>query len=152
MVSPWCRRGVVDSTPYTTCSMLRTIELILGLEPLSQFDAAATPMRASFQARPDPGAWTARPARVNLDERNPGGTPAAGISPPSISPAKTPWTSRRSTASSGRWYAARTARCLRRCTRRLCARCRGRPTTTIEPASRRLEIKARFGCFRIGRG
>jgi DNA-binding beta-propeller fold protein YncE len=80
VVSPWCRRGVVDSTPYTTCSMLRTIELILGLEPLSQFDAAATPMQASFQARPDPGAWTARPARVNLDERNPGGTPAAGIS------------------------------------------------------------------------
>ena len=80
VISPWCRRGVVDSTPYTTCSMLRSIELILGLDPLSQFDAAATPMRASFQAQPDLRPWTARPARVNLDERNPGGTPAARIS------------------------------------------------------------------------
>ena len=80
VISPWCRRGVVDSTPYTTCSMLRTIELILGLEPLSQFDAAATPMRASFQSRPAAGPWVARPARVNLDERNPGDTPAARIS------------------------------------------------------------------------
>jgi YVTN family beta-propeller protein len=80
VISPWCRRGVVDSTPYTTCSMLRTIELVLGLEPLSQFDAVATPMRTSFQARPAAGPWTARPARVNLDERNPGGTPAARLS------------------------------------------------------------------------
>jgi hypothetical protein len=80
VISPWCRRGVVDSTPYTTCSMLRTIELILGLEPLSQFDTAATPMRASFQSRPAAGPWVARPARVNLDERNPGDTPAARIS------------------------------------------------------------------------
>jgi len=60
--------------------MLRTIELILGLEPLSQFDAAAKPMRASFQARPDPSPWVARPARVDMDERNPGGTPGARVS------------------------------------------------------------------------
>ncbi len=80
VISPWCRCGVVDSTPYTTCSMLRTIELILGLEPLSQFDAAATPMRASFQARLDARPWAARPARVDLDERNPGGTAAAKVS------------------------------------------------------------------------
>jgi hypothetical protein len=54
VAGPFVRRGAVDSTPYTTCSMLRTIELILGLEPMSQFDAAAAPMRASFQphARP----------------------------------------------------------------------------------------------------
>ena len=80
VVSPYCRRGVVDSTPYTTCSMLRTIELILGLEPMSQFDAAATPMRAAFQGKPDLAPWTARLARVDLEERNPGGTPAAALS------------------------------------------------------------------------
>ena len=80
VISPWCRRHAVDSTPYTTCSMLRTMELILGLEPMSQFDAAATPMRASFQARPDAAPWTARPAQVDLEERNPGGTAAARVS------------------------------------------------------------------------
>ena len=38
---------------YSTSSMLRTMELILGLKPMSQFDAAATPMFASFQGTPD---------------------------------------------------------------------------------------------------
>lgn len=80
VVSPWCRRRVVDSTPYTTCSMLRTMELILGLEPMSQFDAAATPLRACFQAKPDLTPWTARPAQVDIDARNPGDTAAARVS------------------------------------------------------------------------
>jgi len=48
IASPYARRGVVDSTFYSTVSMLRTMELILGLPPLTQFDARATPMRASF--------------------------------------------------------------------------------------------------------
>jgi hypothetical protein len=43
----------VDSTLYTTSAMLRTIELLLGLPPMSQFDAAATPMYASFTDKPD---------------------------------------------------------------------------------------------------
>jgi hypothetical protein len=50
---PYCKRGAVDSTMYSASSMLRTMELILGLQPMSQFDAAATPMWNSFQARPD---------------------------------------------------------------------------------------------------
>src|SRR5262249_4878004 len=37
----------------STSSMLRTMELILGLKPMSQFDAAARPMYHSFQAKPD---------------------------------------------------------------------------------------------------
>ncbi|HVU36510.1 MAG TPA: alkaline phosphatase family protein, partial [Opitutaceae bacterium] len=77
VISPWTRRHVVDSTPYTTCSMLRTMELILGLEPMSQFDAAATPMWASFQSRPDFSPWTDRPAQVDMDRRNPAGTRGA---------------------------------------------------------------------------
>src|SRR5258708_13375382 len=51
--------------------MLRTMELILGLKPMSQFDAAALPMFNSFQARPDLRPYKALPARVNLEERNP---------------------------------------------------------------------------------
>jgi len=49
VISPYCKRGVVDSTPYTNTSMVRTIELILGLPPMTQYDAAATPMFNCFQ-------------------------------------------------------------------------------------------------------
>jgi len=48
VLSPYCKRGVVDSTLYTTASMVRTIELILGLPPLTQYDAGATPMFNCF--------------------------------------------------------------------------------------------------------
>ena len=51
-VSPDTQHGKVDSTMYSTSSMLRTMELILGLKPLSQFDAAATPMFGAFQKEP----------------------------------------------------------------------------------------------------
>jgi DNA-binding beta-propeller fold protein YncE len=51
-VSPDTQHGKVDSTMYSTSSMLRTMELILGLRPMSQFDAAATPMYAAFQKEP----------------------------------------------------------------------------------------------------
>jgi hypothetical protein len=48
------------------------MELILGLPPLTQFDAAATPMYASFAAVPDTTRYTSRPARVDIFERNSG--------------------------------------------------------------------------------
>ena len=70
-ISPYARRGATDSTMYSTTSMLRTMELILGLKPLSQFDAAAAPMFASFQPAPDPRPYEAAPATANLDEKNP---------------------------------------------------------------------------------
>jgi hypothetical protein len=50
VASPWFKRGAVDSTMYTTSSFVRTIEPILGLPPMTQFDAAATPLYASFTA------------------------------------------------------------------------------------------------------
>jgi DNA-binding beta-propeller fold protein YncE len=53
VVSPYTKHGRVDSSLYSTTSMLRTMELILGLKPMSQFDAAARPMYQSFQAKPD---------------------------------------------------------------------------------------------------
>ena len=70
VAGPFVKHGAVDSTPYTTCSMLRTIELILGLDPMSQFDAAAAPMRASFQARADLSPFHAIKPRVDIEKRN----------------------------------------------------------------------------------
>jgi YVTN family beta-propeller protein len=70
VISPYVRRGAIDSTLYTTSGMLRTMELILGLPPMSQYDAAATPMYGSFQATPVLTGYSHRPARVSLDEKN----------------------------------------------------------------------------------
>jgi hypothetical protein len=69
-ISPYIRRGSVDSTLYSTSSMLRTMELILGVEPMTQFDAAATPMYASFSGKLDETPYTAIPAKVDLNEVN----------------------------------------------------------------------------------
>lgn len=55
---------------YSTSSMLRTMELILGLKPMSQFDAAALPMFNSFQAKPDLTPYTKLDANVNLKAIN----------------------------------------------------------------------------------
>jgi DNA-binding beta-propeller fold protein YncE len=70
VASPYAKRAAKDSTMYSTTSMLRTMELILGLKPMSQFDAAATPMFASFQAEPDLRPYDLAPANINLDEKN----------------------------------------------------------------------------------
>jgi DNA-binding beta-propeller fold protein YncE len=69
-ISPYCRRHTVDSTLYSTTSMVRTIGLILGLEPLSQFDEAAAPMYGSFQAKLDPTPYMHRPAEMKLTAVN----------------------------------------------------------------------------------
>lgn len=69
-IGPHVRRRVVDSTLYSTSSMLRTIELILGLEPMSQFDAAAAPMMACFQREPVLAPYDCREPAVPLDDRN----------------------------------------------------------------------------------
>jgi len=80
VASPYCRRGAVDSTLSSTSSMLRTMELILGLQPMSQFDAAARPMYASFQRNPDLRPYTARQPKVDWDAKNPGGGQGARLS------------------------------------------------------------------------
>ena len=79
-VSPFSRRGAVDSTLYTTCGVLRTMELILGLPPMSQYDAAATPMYHAFTATPSLVPYTHLAARVPLNERNDWSTPGAAAS------------------------------------------------------------------------
>ena len=52
VISPYVRRGAIDSTMYNQTSVLRTMELILGLRPMTQFDAASRPMWAAFQLSP----------------------------------------------------------------------------------------------------
>jgi hypothetical protein len=76
-ISPFSRRRSVDSTLYSTTAVLRTMELILGLPPMSQYDAAATPMYKAFQAVPDLAPYATRPARVSLDEKNDWSAPGA---------------------------------------------------------------------------
>ena len=64
------KRGFVDHTMYSTTSMLRTIELILGLPPMSQYDAAATPMWKCFSNTPDLTPFQSRPVTIDLNLKN----------------------------------------------------------------------------------
>jgi YVTN family beta-propeller protein len=65
------KRGVVDHTHYTTASVLRTIEEILGLPPMTQYDAGATTMFRLQAETPDTRPWTAERSNVNLNDVNP---------------------------------------------------------------------------------
>ncbi|MCE2974124.1 MAG: beta-propeller fold lactonase family protein [Sediminibacterium sp.] len=64
------KRNFVDHTMYTTSSMLRTIELILGLEPMSQYDAAAEPMWRCFTSTPTLTPFITRALQVDINEKN----------------------------------------------------------------------------------
>jgi phospholipase C len=77
VISPWVKHRMVDSSMYNTTSMLRTIELLLGLRPMTHFDAAARVMSAAFGNRADPAPYTVEKPRIALDTRNPAATPAA---------------------------------------------------------------------------
>ena len=69
-ISPYVRHGSVDSTLYSTSSMLRSMELILGIEPMTQFDAAANPMYASFGKSPELKPFRHIPAQADLEAVN----------------------------------------------------------------------------------
>ena len=66
----YVKRNFVDHTMYSTSSILRTIELILGLPPMSQYDAASTPLWRSFSKAPNETPFTFLPANVDLDDKN----------------------------------------------------------------------------------
>jgi DNA-binding beta-propeller fold protein YncE len=74
VISPYTRRKYVDSTFYAQTSMIRSIELILGLDPMNRFDALAEPITTCWSEVPDPTPYGAVPNNVPLDERNPAGT------------------------------------------------------------------------------
>ena len=79
-ISPYVKRHAVDSSMYSTSSMLRTMELILGLEPMSQFDASARPMYGSFTPQADSLPYVHRPARVDINAKNAVRAPMAELS------------------------------------------------------------------------
>ena len=70
VASPYARRRTVVSSQYNTTSLLRTIEQILGLPPMNQFDASALPMRDCFTDTPDFTPFTALPSNIPLDQMN----------------------------------------------------------------------------------
>ena len=70
IISPYAKRGFVDHTMYSTSGMLRTMELILGLPPMSQYDAGATPMFRSFTATPTATLYQLVPSNVDLGAVN----------------------------------------------------------------------------------
>ncbi len=79
VVSPWVKRGVVDSGFYSIINMYRTIKQILGLAPLNQFDLAAEPMFSVFTSEPDYSPYKALPNRIPLDEMNPALSATSGL-------------------------------------------------------------------------
>src|ERR1700742_743020 len=75
----YVKRHAVDHTMYSTSSMVRTIELILGLPPMTQYDAAAIPMWRFFSKTADTTSFASLPSNIKLDEVNPGGTKLAAM-------------------------------------------------------------------------
>jgi YVTN family beta-propeller protein len=79
-ISPYTQRGTVDSTFYSTVSVLRTMELILGVPPMSQYDAVANPMTAAFGSTPNLRPYDAIQPAVSLTAKNTTSSPMAGAS------------------------------------------------------------------------
>jgi YVTN family beta-propeller protein len=66
----YVKKGFVDHTAYTTTSLLRTMELILGLPPMSQYDASAIPVWRSMNNTPDHAPFNVRPSQVDFNLKN----------------------------------------------------------------------------------
>jgi YVTN family beta-propeller protein len=79
-ISPYTQTGKVDSTFYSGVSMLRTMELILGVPPMTQFDAYATPMSAAFSSTPNLRPYDVVPPEVSLSAKNKATAPMAKAS------------------------------------------------------------------------
>ncbi|HEU0037697.1 MAG TPA: bifunctional YncE family protein/alkaline phosphatase family protein [Verrucomicrobiae bacterium] len=71
VISPYTKRDTVMSTQYNQTSLLRTLELMLGLPPMNQLDATATPMTDCFTNTPDFTPFAAVMNNVPLDQMNP---------------------------------------------------------------------------------
>jgi len=77
VISPYTKRRYVDSTMYTGSGMLRTMELILGIPPMSQYDAAAAPMYNAFTDKADLTPFKHLPTRIDMTEKNTTRSPGA---------------------------------------------------------------------------
>ena len=71
VISPWVKRHTVNSTMYNQASVLRTMEIILGMHPMTTYDAGARPMFSVFNNAASPGAYTLEKPQTPLDARNP---------------------------------------------------------------------------------
>jgi DNA-binding beta-propeller fold protein YncE len=80
LISPYTHTGAIDSNMYNTTSVLRTMELILHLRPMTHFDAGARPMIASFSGQASPAPYQAEKPRISLEERNPANSATAARS------------------------------------------------------------------------
>jgi YVTN family beta-propeller protein len=82
LLSPYAKRGIVDSTYYTQLNVVRTIEAILGIEPMNQEDRAAVPMSDAFTNQPDlrpcDHLTNEIPLNLGLDPTQAGFDPTAG--------------------------------------------------------------------------
>jgi hypothetical protein len=72
VISPFTHRGMTDSTMYNQTGVLRTMELILGMRPMTHFDAGARPMFGSFSQSPNPQPYSVVNPKISLTDRNPG--------------------------------------------------------------------------------
>jgi len=70
-LSPYTRRGYVDHELCSTVSMIRSIELMLGIDPMNRFDALTPPLAACFTDTPDLSGYTVVSNRIALDQMNP---------------------------------------------------------------------------------
>jgi DNA-binding beta-propeller fold protein YncE/phospholipase C len=80
VISAYSKRKVVDSTMYNTASMLRTMELMLGMRPMTQFDASARVMATAFQQQSNPAPYVAEKPHISLDTKNAPTAPKAAAS------------------------------------------------------------------------
>jgi DNA-binding beta-propeller fold protein YncE len=80
LISPYTHTGAIDSTMYNTTSVLRTMELILHLRPMTHFDAGARPMLASFSQQASTARYQAEKPRISLEDRNPANSATAARS------------------------------------------------------------------------
>ncbi|HMF71091.1 MAG TPA: bifunctional YncE family protein/alkaline phosphatase family protein [Flavitalea sp.] len=79
VIGPHVKKKYIDHTMYTTSGMLRTMELILGLPPMTQFDAAATPMWRCFSNERNSSPFNFLPSNIDLNEINPNNTSATAV-------------------------------------------------------------------------
>jgi YVTN family beta-propeller protein len=79
VISPYTQKGTVDSTLYDQDSMVRTMEMILGMKPMSLFDASAVPMLNAFTNHPNLTAYNVEQENYSVDWKN--GTPEPATDP-----------------------------------------------------------------------
>jgi hypothetical protein len=77
VVSPWVKKGTVNSTMYNQASVLRTMEIILGMRPMTTFDAGARPMFSVFNTTAAGEVYTLEKPQTPLDQKNPAKSPTA---------------------------------------------------------------------------